>query len=154
VSPPGRLNATTSTVHASQAIVAPPASVWGVIEDPHHLPRWWPGVTRVESVQDERWTQVYLTKRGRPVRFDFRLVAAEPPRRLLWEQEIAGTPLERVLGESLIEILLEPDGAGTRVTIAQQQKLKGYSRAGRLILRSGTAAQLREALDGLARVCA
>lgn len=125
-----------------------------MIADPHQLPRWWPGVQRVEAVQDERWTQFYVTKRGRPVRFDFQRLAADPPWRLLWEQEIAGTPLQRVLEQSLTEIVLEPDVAGTRVTIAQQQKLKGYSRTGRLLMRHGTAAKLREALDGLARICA
>ncbi len=108
---------------------------------------------RIEAVQDERWTQVYVTRRGRPVRFDFHRLAADPPWRMLWEQEIAGTPLERVLDQSLTEIVLESDGAGTRVTIAQQQKLKGYSRAGRLLMRRGTAAKLRAALDGLARIC-
>ena len=82
----------------------------------------------MENVEDDGWTQVYETKRGRAVRFDYRRALAEPPWRVLWEQELEGTPLARVLGESLIEILLEEARAGTGVTIAQRQRLKGYSR--------------------------
>lgn len=127
--------------------------MWAVIEDPHHLPRWWPSVVRVEGVEADRWTQVHLTKRGRPVRLDFRVLSAEPPARILWEQEIAGTPLQRVLEESLTEIVLETSGDGTRITIAQRQKLRGYSRTGGLLVRRGTEGMLQRALDGLARAC-
>ncbi len=134
-------------------IAAAPDEVWHVLEDPHHMPRWWPGVTRMESVESERWTQVFKTKKGRPVRMDFRLLASEPPRQRAWEQEIAGSPFERVLTESAIEVTLEPEGAGTRVTIEQRQKLRGYSRTGGFMLRRATARKLDEALEGLERIC-
>lgn len=123
-----------------------------MLDDPHHLPRWWPGVARVETVQGGHWTQVYLTRRGRPVRLDYHRVLVDPPRRVVWEQEIEGTPLARVLAESLTEILLEQDGGATRVTIAQRQKLKGYSRTGGLLVRRGIAAKLDEALERLAQI--
>ncbi len=123
-----------------------------MIDDPHQLPRWWPGVVRVEAVAADCWTHVYLTRRGRPVRFDYRRVLAEPPSRTLWEQQVEGTPLARVLAESLVEIVLEDDGRGTRVTIAQRQKLKGYSRTGGLLIRRGAAGKLDEALVGLERL--
>ena len=132
---------------------AAPERLWEVIEDPHHMPRWWPGVKRMERVDEDRFTQVFTTKKGRPVRMDFHLLASEPPRRRCWEQEVAGTPFERVLSESVTEIVLEPDAGGTRVTIAQTQKLKGYSRTGGFLLRRATRAKLDEALDGLARIC-
>jgi hypothetical protein len=115
------------------------------------MPRWWPGVVRVEGVEDDRFTQVFQTKRGRAVRMDFRVVASERPWRRAWAQEIEGTPFERVLHESLIEVALEPDGAGTRVTIAQRQKLRGYSKTGGFLLRRATGSKLQEALDGLVR---
>jgi hypothetical protein len=107
----------------------------------------------MEGVGGDRFTAVFMTKRGRPVRMDFRLVASEAPWRRAWEQEIAGTPFERVLGESITEVVLEPDADGTKVTIAQSQKLKGYSRTGGFLLRRATGAKLDEALDGLARIC-
>jgi uncharacterized protein YndB with AHSA1/START domain len=130
-----------------------PQRVWEVIEDPHHMPRWWPGVARMEGVEDDRWTQVFTTKKGRPVRVDFRLLESDPPWRRVWQQEIAGTPFERVLNESIIEIVLEPVDQGTRITIQQHQKLRGYSRTGGLLLRRATTAKLDEALAGLERIC-
>jgi carbon monoxide dehydrogenase subunit G len=115
------------------------------------MPRWWPGVVRVEGVEDDRFTQVFMTKKGRPVRMDFRLLASEPPWRRAWGQELDGTPFARVLNESIIEVALEPEGPGTRVTIAQRQQLRGYSKTGGLMLRRATRSKLDEALEGLAR---
>jgi uncharacterized protein YndB with AHSA1/START domain len=127
--------------------------LWEVIEDPHHMPRWWPGVERMEGVEADRFTQVYLTRRGRPVRIDFQVVVSEPPWRRAWQQEVAGTPFERVLSESLIEIMLEPADGGTTVTIGQRQRLRGYSRTGGFLLARATRRKLDEALDGLERIC-
>jgi uncharacterized protein YndB with AHSA1/START domain len=136
----------------SRTVAATPEALWVVIADPDHLPRWWPNVQRMEGVGEDRWTQVMLTKRGKPVRLDFRLVASEPPTLRLWEQELLGTPFERWLDESITEIRLEPEGEGTRVTIEQREKPRGYSRLGGLMLRRATRARLDEALDGLARI--
>jgi hypothetical protein len=97
---------------------------------------------------------VLLTKRGRPVRADFHLIVSEPPWRRAWEQEVVGTPFERVLDEAITEIVLEPVDGGTQVTIAQRHKLRGYSRTGGLLVRRATKGKLREALEGLERVCA
>ena len=141
-----------ATASRSRTLNASPQQVWEILEDPHHMPRWWPGVMRMEGVEPERFTQVFKTKRGRPVRMDFHLVVSEPPWQRAWEQEIAGSPFEHVLVESITEVVLEPDGSGTRVTIAQRQKLKGYSKTGGLMLRRATAKKLDEALDGLERV--
>lgn len=149
----------------TRVISAAPQSIWRVLDDPHHLPRWWPGVVRVEAVAVDRWTQVYTTKKGRSVRIDFHLLASEPPGgqepargRRAWEQEIEGTPFERVLGEAMTEVALEGSGYGeepaTTVTIVQRQKLRGYSKTGGWLLRRPTSARLDEALDGLERICA
>lgn len=71
----------------------------------------------------------------------------------MWEQLIPGTPFARVLEQSLTEVVLEPDTNGTVVTIAQRQKLKGYSRTGGLLLRRGSGSRLDQALEGLAEIC-
>ena len=133
--------------------------VWAVIADPYQLPRWWPGVERMEGVEDDRFTEVFKTKRRRTVRADFRLLASEPPGgkytsgHRTWEQEVAGTPFETVLAESITEIAVEPADAGaTLVRLAQRQKLRGYSRTGAWAMRSATNKRLDEALDGLARL--
>jgi uncharacterized protein YndB with AHSA1/START domain len=135
-----------------RTLPASPQELWEIIADPHHMPRWWPGVDRMEGVEDDRFTQVFKTKRGRAVRADFRVVLSEPPSGRAWAQEVAGTPFERVLNESVIEVRLEPAPGGTEVTLAQQQKLRGYSRTGGLLVRRATATKLDEALDGLARL--
>jgi uncharacterized protein YndB with AHSA1/START domain len=136
----------------TRVIAAAPEKVWELIADPNHMPRWWPGVVRMEGVDDDRFTQVFVTKKGRPVRLDFQLLASERPWRRTWQQEIEGTPFERVLDEAITEIVLEPDAAGTRVTIAQRQKLRGYSKTGGFLLRRATGSKLDEALDGLERL--
>ncbi|HEY3728772.1 MAG TPA: SRPBCC family protein [Solirubrobacteraceae bacterium] len=127
--------------------------LWELISDAHHMPRWWPGVARMEEVTAERFTQVFKTKKGRPVRADFHVVQSEPPWLLAFEQEIPGTPFERVLNELVVEIRLEAVAAGgTEVTIAQAQKLRGYSRTGGFLVRGATKRRLDDALDGLARI--
>ncbi|MBV9464578.1 MAG: SRPBCC family protein [Solirubrobacterales bacterium] len=142
-----------ANAQSTRIVAAPPERVWEVIGDPHHMPRWWPGVQRMEGVEADRWTQVFTTKRGRPVRLDFHLLQSEPPWVRSWEQELVGTPFERVLQESITEIRLEPTAQGTLVTIAQRQKLRGYSRTGGFMLRRATRAKLAEALQGLERIC-
>lgn len=147
------------TSRRSRTVPAPVERVWEVVSDPHHMPRWWPAVKRMEAVEDERWTQVLSTKRGRAVRMDFHLLESEPPGhggeppgRRVWEQDIAGTPFERVLGEAITEVVLEPDGDRTRVTIALTQRLRGYSRTGGFLLARATRSKLDEALAGLAEI--
>ena len=136
-----------------RTLPASPEQLWELIADPHHMPRWWPGVERMEGVEPDRFTQVFKTKRGRPVRADFRVVVSEAPTTRAWEQEVDGTPFERVLSASVIEVRLDPVPAGTQVTISQQQKLRGYSRTGGFLVRRATASRLDEALDGLAQIC-
>jgi uncharacterized protein YndB with AHSA1/START domain len=126
--------------------------LWELVSDPHHLPRWWPGVQRVEGVEPGRFTQVLHTRKGRPVRIDFQVTAVEPPHRQVWEQELAGTPFERVLSESVIEVVIEPLPDGSEVTISQRHQLRGYSRTGGWMLRRATRRKLDEALEGLAAI--
>ncbi len=140
-----------ATARRTRTITAPIQHVWELISDPHHMPRWWPGVLRMEGVSEERFTQVFQTKRGRAVRMDFRVLESDPPWRRVWEQEIPGTPFERVLGESITEIVLAQQGEGTEVTIAWRQTMRGYSRTGGLLLRRASGGKLAEALDGLER---
>jgi len=142
-------------------VAAAPERVWDLIEDPHHFPRWWPGVARMEGVDHDRWTQVFVTKKGKPVRVDFRLLESEAPDthgsdpagRRRWEQELTGSPFERVLHRSVTEIRLEPADGGTRVTIEERQKLRGYSRLVGVLLRRAARTRLEQALDGLEQAC-
>ena len=157
----GLARRTLSSASRKRVIAAPVEEVWKVIADPHQMPRWWPRIERMEGVQGDRFTQVFKSKRQRTVRADFRLRASKPPEgrntsgRRTWEQELAGTPFERVLVESITEIAVEPvDGGGTLVTLGQRQKLRGYAKTGVWAMRSATAKRLDQALDGLARILA
>ena len=131
-----------SSALRSRVLPAGQQELWDLIADPHHMPRWWPGVQRMEGVESDRFTQVHKTKRGRPVRIDFRVIESDPPWARAWEQEIAGTPFERVLNESITEIRLEPVDGGTEVSIGQEQKLRGYSRTGGLLLKRATGSKI------------
>jgi uncharacterized protein YndB with AHSA1/START domain len=140
------------TSQRSRTLTVSQRQLWELISDPHHMPRWWPSVDRMEGVETDRFTQVFKTKRGRPVRADFHIVDSRPPWLLAWEQELEGTPFERVLRELVIEVRLEPEGDATKVTIAQQQRLRGYSRTGGFMMRRATAKQLDRALEGLEHI--
>lgn len=146
-------------VRRSRTVDAPAEQVWEVVADPYHMPRWWPEVKRMEAVEEDRFTQVFTTRKGRSVRMDFRLLASDPPEpggdrpgRRAWEQELAGTPFERVLGQVVTEVVLEPAGDRTRVTIALTQKLRGFSRSGGFLMRRATRTRVDEALRGLDEV--
>src|SRR5437762_215410 len=96
------------TTRRTRTLPAPADSVWSVLGDPHHLPRWWPRVQRVERVGPTGFTMVLGTKRGRSVRADYRVRRAAGKRGAVWEQELEGTPFERLLSESVTEVALEP----------------------------------------------
>jgi uncharacterized protein YndB with AHSA1/START domain len=136
-----------------RSVAAPASDVWRIVSDPEHLPRWWPRTSRVENVQGSgpgsSWTQVLETRGGRGIRADFRCTAADPDQRFAFEQELGGTPFERVLRSSTVEVKLTPAGEGTEVELAQRQKLRGLSRFGAPMMRRGAGKILNSALDGL-----
>ena len=89
-------------VARSRVIGASADRVWGLVADPHNLPRWWPETSRVEDVEGDpgsrrsSFTQVLKTSKGRIVRADFRCTAstARPADRL--EPAARGHPLRGV----------------------------------------------------------
>jgi uncharacterized protein YndB with AHSA1/START domain len=152
------------TANRSRTIAASVEELWEVIRDPHHLPRWWPRVTRVEDVEGDAFTEVMRTAKGKVVRADFQLVQAdESARSLRWEQRVQGTPFARLLKSAETEVRLVPVAAGaspvstvgpaTNVTIELRQTLTGFvPRFGGFMVRRAAAATLDEALDGLERI--
>jgi carbon monoxide dehydrogenase subunit G len=125
-----------------------------VIGDPHHLPRWWPRVKRVEDVDGDAFTEVMTTAKGKVVRADFRLVRVEESaRRLRWEQRVQGTPFANLLKSAATEVRLAPVGPATEVTIELQQTLNGvFARFGGYLVRRAATATIEDALDGLERI--
>jgi uncharacterized protein YndB with AHSA1/START domain len=138
----------------SRVLAAPLQELWQTIGDPHHLPRWWPRVERVEDVQDGAFTELMRTAKGKAVRADFRLLETdEAAHSLTWEQQLEGTPFARVLREARTRVSLAEADGGTRVTIELEQKLTGFfPRFGGFMVRRAAQATLDEALDGLERI--
>jgi uncharacterized protein YndB with AHSA1/START domain len=126
------------------------------VRDPHHLPRWWPRVERVEDVLDGAFTEVMRTSKGKVVRSDFDLVSTdEQGHALTWSQRVQGTPFGRVLRSSETKVSIEParDPRSTDVTIELRQVLNGFfPRFGGHMVRRAARATLDEALDGLERI--
>jgi uncharacterized protein YndB with AHSA1/START domain len=158
------------TARASRTIAAPADELWLLVRDPHHLPRWWPRVTRVEDVEGDAFTEVMRTRKGRLIRADFNVAQADEQQRALrWSQRVEGTPFGRLLKSAETEVRLTPvdDGAAgtspdgprpssamaTEVTIELRQSLTGFfPRFGGFMVRRAAAATLEQALDGLERI--
>jgi uncharacterized protein YndB with AHSA1/START domain len=141
------------TARRSRTIAAPVQELWELVCDPHHLPRWWPRVARVERAGEGSFTQVLMTRKGKPVRADFHLAELDEPRHVAWEQDLEGTPFERLLASARTEVALAPARDGTEITLTVRQKLRGWSRVGPFFFRSATRKQLDEALTGLEAAC-
>ena len=144
-------------VSRRRTVSAPPGEVWALVSDPYSLPRWWPRTSRVENVDAKdggrrsEWTKVLETAEGRGVRADYRCLSAAENERYIWEQQIEGTPFERHLRSSRVEIALRDEGGATEVRLTSEQTLRGMSRLGSVLMRRGQGAILDEALDGIER---
>jgi len=153
------------TARRSRTIAAPVEDLWELIGDPHHLPRWWPRVTRVEDVEQDAFTEVMKTRKGKLVRADFDVVLRdEAAHTLTWAQRVEGTPFASVLKSAETEIQLTPAAQATEVTIELRQTMAGSSaprvglfvgfssRFGSPLVRRAATATIDEALDGLERI--
>jgi uncharacterized protein YndB with AHSA1/START domain len=139
-----------ATTSRSREIAAPLDDVWRVVADPHHLPRWWPGVERVEDVSRNSFTEVVPTKRGKPMRMDFRVIESVPGERRTWSQELPGTPFERLLESWVTTITLSDRGGRTLVTIDEVQQLRGSFRMGLPLQQRPARRRVDGALSALA----
>jgi uncharacterized protein YndB with AHSA1/START domain len=169
------------TVRRSRTIEASPEDLWEVLGDPHHLPRWWPRVSRVEAVEENAFTEVLTGPSGKIVRADFKLLERVDGQRIVWSQQVENTPFARVLRSAETEITLAGASAGhaagglaggyrehpsaTEVTIELRQELQGFSprpgsgswigglsRFGSPLVRRAAHSTIDEALDGLERI--
>src|SRR3954447_1165214 len=140
------------TITRSRTIAAPRQQVWDLVSDPYHLPRWWPNVQRVEDVSDNGWTTVATSSRGRAVRFDWSRVYIDAPERTVWRQELAQTPFERFLRESVVGLILEPEGERTKVELRIVRRMRGLARFGGIQMRRAARRELDGALDQLEAV--
>ncbi len=165
------------TASETRVLQAPAGVLWELICDPHHLPRWWPRVERVEGVQGALFTEVLRSGSGQRVRADFEIVKRdEREMRMVFEQQVAGTPFARVLSASVTEVHVQPrmgmnDSAATEVSITLAQTPHGwfggasanqpagfpmlnglFARLGSPMMRKAAINTVKEALDGLDRI--
>jgi uncharacterized protein YndB with AHSA1/START domain len=129
-----------------------PEEVWRVVSDPAQLPRWWPGVTRVEEATSEAWTTVLTSAKGKSVRMDYTRVAADEPTRVVWRQEVEASPFERILAEATTSVDLSEADGGTLVVVALDQKPRGWARLAPLQFRAAGTRQVQGAVKGLERL--
>jgi uncharacterized protein YndB with AHSA1/START domain len=144
------------TVVRSRRIDVDADQVWKLVADPHNLPRWWPDTVRVESVDGRpgaprsRFTQVLETRDRKPVRADYRCVQSTRGQRLVWDQQLEGTPFEKFLRSAQLEIRIDADRDGaSRIELEGRRGLRGLSRLGAPMMRRATRRSLDAALDGI-----
>lgn len=168
-------------VSETRSMGTPAGELWEMIRDPHHLPRWWPRVERVEGVRGALFTQVLRSSSGKLVRADFEVSEVdEAQMRIVWSQQIAGTPFAHVLSASYTELHVQPRlgasaDAVTEVTLTLDHRPKGWftrapvmrredpgtalwtaglGRLGSPLISKAAARTVKEALDGLQRISA
>jgi uncharacterized protein YndB with AHSA1/START domain len=138
-----------------RTVEAPPDRVWALVADPHNLPRWWPRTIRVEDVRGKgkraRWTQVLETDAGKGIRADYRCIRSTEGSGIVWEQELEGTPFERIVRQSTVTVKLQPVDDGTEVSLTNDRRLRGLSRLGSPMMRRAARRELHEAIEGLER---
>jgi hypothetical protein len=106
-------------------------------------------VTRVQDVRQESFTQVVPTKRGKPMRLDFRVSESVPMERRSWSQTLPGTPFERLLEAWSTTVTLTARGDRTLVTIEDLQQLRGSFRLGLPLQLRPARRRVDQALAGL-----
>ena len=135
-----------------RTVAAPPDDVWAHVGDPV------PPAALVAAGRARRGRAAATAsrsccapRRARAIRADFRVVRSQKPEVRRWRQEVAGTPFEGILESAETEIRLEPAGeAGTRVTLEQDQRLRGLARFGGFMAPARRRdARSTSALDGL-----
>lgn len=162
------------TVTRSNTFPTSAQTLWETVCNPHHLPRWWPRVVRVEAVEGSAFTQVLRSDRGRNVRADFLISDLDAEQlRVAWSQQIVGTPFERILQSAettvCVRDLGEGGGQAAEVSITVSQTPPGmfarsdarkggvglaglFARIGSPLMRRAATTTIEEALAGLQRI--
>ena len=141
-------------VRRSRVYPFSPEAVWDIVGDPGQLGEWWPRVERIESRNDTGFTEVYMTKKGRPVRADFRIATLEDLQEIRVVQQLAGTPFARVFASSSKRVAIEAAGEGTKVEAEIQQSPAGMAKLGGFMVRPALKKQLDGGLDALGELLA
>ena len=139
------------TARRSRTIAASAQELWELARDPHHLPRWWPRVMRVEDVEEDAFTEVMKTRKGKLVRADFNVIVGDGEERTLtWVQRLEGTPFASVRKSAETELRFTPVASGTAQALSAGEEQAGGGAAG--AARTEVAIELRQEMaSGSAR---
>lgn len=128
----------------SRTVAAAPDQVWAVIADPHRHVRTLPPSVSDVRVLDSGEIECVVSAMGRSERMRVRRTVMEPPRRLV-EERVDGTR------EGRTEFLIEPQGAGSRVTLTAEIALPRLVAA---VAKGPVEQGLQQQLAGLEREAA
>jgi uncharacterized protein YndB with AHSA1/START domain len=139
---------------------APPEQIWPLVDDPVRLPEWFTFAERGELLEGEgvgRRQRIHGRWGRKRSEVDQLVTEHEPGSRLAWRHEaerLDGKPAPRFARETRFEILLEGDGAGTRVRLRSRQEPAGPLRG--LVIRAfgrrEVAGHMERSLERLAAV--
>ena len=139
------------TVSRSRVMPATSHEVWDLVSSVDRLPEWLTFSEAAETLEGEgvgRLQRIHGHWGKQRSEVDQRITGWEPPLRLEWRHEaerLDGKPSPVFARETRVEIRLDPDGEGTRVTLESAQvpasRLKG------LMLRLLSRRQLGSAYD-------
>ena len=114
-------------VERSTTIARPPAEVFAFVSDPRNLPKWQPAVSEVklegEGVSAGSRFEESRQFVGKRFRSTVEVTELEPER--VFTVHVTNGPVPIT-----VRHLFEPDGAGTRLTLAAEAQLTGLKRLG------------------------
>jgi uncharacterized protein YndB with AHSA1/START domain len=147
---------------ATRLLSVAPAAVWRVVSDGARLQEWFALVSSSEGTGPHGPAQRHTVRgpwaTGEEFEIDRVVGAWEPGRRVLWRdvaERLGGVAPEDMWHEGTwLEVLLEPESAGTRVTvIGRQRPAPGWEKRLRAA-RPATERLLQESLERLERAAA
>jgi len=115
------------TVSRSRFLSAPPPEVWRLVSSVERLPEWLTFAEAAETLEGEgagRLQRIHGHWGKQRSEVDQRITGWEAPRRLEWRHEaerLDGKPSPVFARETRVEVRLEPEGDGTRVTLESAQ---------------------------------
>jgi len=121
-------------VSATRTIAAPPDALWPLLDDPQRMGEWFAFAERFEVLGGEgvgRRQRMHGRWGRKRSEIDQVIVAHDPPRRLAWRHEaerLDGRPAPRFAATTTFSATLEPDGAGTRVTLHNTLEGHGFGK--------------------------
>ncbi len=130
------------TIERTLQFSAPPERVWQALTDPAELARWFPDRVEQPALEPGTDGQFFWESHGS---YAFRLVAVEPPTRLVWSwARDPDVPLEETVATTVEWTLEAHSGGGTTLRLRESGFVRPEDHAGNS---KGWDAELQELVD-------